>query len=41
MVANQDGAFMPWHQQPFVRAILLPFGGTGVLQALEYILSRR
>ncbi len=41
MDANEDGAFMPWHQQPFVRAILLPFGGTGVLQALEFVLSKR
>jgi hypothetical protein len=40
MDANQEGAFLPWHQQPFVRAILLPFGGSGVLQALEVVISK-
>jgi hypothetical protein len=41
MEANEAGAFMPWHQQPFVRAILLPFGGTGVLQAVEFMMSKQ
>jgi len=41
MDANEEGAFLPWHQQPFVRAILLPFGGGGVLQAIEYMMSKQ
>jgi hypothetical protein len=41
MEDNQEGAFLPWHQQPFVRAVLLPFGGTGVLQAVEFFVSKK
>jgi hypothetical protein len=41
MEANEEGAFLPWHQQPFVRAILLPFGGGGVLQAIEFMMSKQ
>ncbi|HMD61167.1 MAG TPA: hypothetical protein VKG78_07030 [Opitutaceae bacterium] len=41
MEGNQEGAFLPWHQQPFVRAILLPFGGSGVLQAVEFMMSKQ
>lgn len=40
MEENMDGAFMPWHQQPFVSAVLLPFGGTGGLGIIEYLLSK-
>jgi hypothetical protein len=40
MEANEEGAFQPWHQQPFVKAILLPFGGTGVMQAIEVMMSK-
>lgn len=40
MEANEEGAFQPWHQQPFVKAILLPFGGTGVMQAIEVLMSK-
>jgi hypothetical protein len=40
MEQNRDGAFVPWHQQPFVSALLLPFGGTGGLNLIEYLLSR-
>ena len=40
MEANEEGAFQPWHQQPFVKAILLPFGGTGVMQAVEVMMSK-
>jgi hypothetical protein len=39
MEANQEGAFLPWLQQPFVRAMLLPFSGTGALQAIGYVAS--
>ncbi|HXQ81350.1 MAG TPA: hypothetical protein VN775_08565 [Opitutaceae bacterium] len=41
MEANEEGAFLPWHQQPFVRAVLLPFGGGGVLQAIEFLMSKQ
>lgn len=41
MEDNEEGAFMPWSQQPFVRAILLPFGGSGILQAIEFMMSKR
>jgi len=41
MDANEEGAFLPWHQQPFVKAILLPFGGSGVLQAVEFMMSKQ
>jgi hypothetical protein len=40
MEDNQEGAFQPWHQQPVVRAILLPFGGTGLLQVVEIALNK-
>ena len=40
MEQNMDGAYVPWHQQPFVSALLLPFGGTGGLGILEYLLSK-
>ncbi len=41
MEDNEEGAFLPWSQQPFVRAILLPFGGSGILQAVEFMMSKR
>jgi hypothetical protein len=37
---NLDGAFQPWHQQPFVKAILLPFGGTGIMQAIDVLMAK-
>ena len=40
MEDNSEGAFKPWHQQPFVSAVLLPFGGSGGLGLIEYLLSR-
>lgn len=40
MKQNTDGAYKPWHQQPFVSAILVPFGGSGGLGLIEYLLSR-
>lgn len=40
MEANQEGAFLPWHQQPVVRAVLLPFGGSGMMQAVEFMMSK-
>jgi hypothetical protein len=40
MENNEEGAFQPWHQQPFVKAILLPFGGTGIMQAIEVLMSK-
>jgi hypothetical protein len=40
MDENMDGAFVPWHQQPFVNALLIPFGGSGGLALVEYLLSR-
>jgi hypothetical protein len=40
MKQNTDGAYKPWHQQPFVNAILVPFGGSGGLGLIEYFLSR-
>jgi len=39
MEANQEGAFLPWLHQPFVRAMLLPFSGTGALQAIDYMVG--
>lgn len=40
MEKNMEGAYKPWHQQPFVSAMLLPFGGSGGLGLIEYFLSR-
>ncbi|MGH8501028.1 MAG: hypothetical protein ACREVE_00880 [Gammaproteobacteria bacterium] len=34
---TQDGAFRPLSQQPFLRAMLLPFAGIGGIQALDYL----
>jgi hypothetical protein len=34
---TKQGAFQPLSQQPFVRAVLLPFGGYGGLTLLEYL----
>jgi len=41
MEKNMEGAFVPWHQQPFVSALLIPFGGSGGLGLIEYFLSRQ
>jgi hypothetical protein len=32
----QDGAFAPLSRQPIFRAILMPFGGAGLLALLDY-----
>jgi hypothetical protein len=40
MEQDVNGAFVPWHQQPFVGALLLPFGGTGGLSLIEYLLAK-
>ncbi len=40
MEDNLDGAFQPWHQQPFVKAILLPFGGSGIMQAVDVLIAK-
>lgn len=33
-----EGAFAPFASQPIVRAILLPFGGAGLINLLDYVL---
>ncbi|KFI22434.1 hypothetical protein [Nitrosococcus oceani] len=35
----QRGAYVPFIQQPMVRAILLPFGGVGSIAFIEYLYS--
>lgn len=35
------GAFAPLSEQPIVRALILPFGGAGVLSILEYLLMAK
>ena len=34
---SHDGAFVPFAQQPALRALLLPFGGYGSMQIIEYL----
>lgn len=34
---SHDGAFVPFAQQPALRALLLPFGGYGSIQIIEYL----
>jgi hypothetical protein len=34
---NDEGAFAPLSQQPLVGALLMPFGGAGILALLEYL----
>ena len=38
--AVNEGAFAPWSEQPFIRAVLVPFGGTGILTLIQYLFSR-
>jgi hypothetical protein len=37
---NREGVYLPWHQQPFVSALLIPFGGTGGIQLIEFLMNR-
>lgn len=34
---SHDGAFVPFAQQPALRALLLPFGGYGSMQLIEFL----
>jgi hypothetical protein len=34
----REGAFAPFSSQPIVRAILLPFGGAGLINLLDFVL---
>ena len=34
---NREGAFAPLAQQPALQALLLPFGGYGSVQLIEYL----
>jgi hypothetical protein len=34
---NREGAFAPFTQQPALQALLLPFGGYGSIQIIEYL----
>ena len=36
---TQEGAFAPLSQQPALQALLLPFGGLGGVQLIEYLMS--
>jgi hypothetical protein len=36
---TQEGAFAPISQQPALQALLLPFGGLGGVQLIEYLMS--
>jgi hypothetical protein len=35
--SNEDGAFAPFSKHPIIGALLMPFGGAGLLAALEYL----
>ena len=35
--STHEGAFAPFAQQPALRALLLPFGGYGSVQIIEYL----
>ncbi len=37
----RTGAFAPLSEQPIVRALILPFGGAGVMSILEYLLMAK
>jgi hypothetical protein len=41
MEGDVEGAYLPWHRQPFVSALLIPFGGSGGLGLIEYLLARQ
>ena len=36
---TRQGPFAPLSQQPFVQAVLLPFGGYGGVQLIEYLMA--
>ena len=36
---NREGAFAPFAQQPALRALLIPFGGYGSVQIIEYLVK--
>jgi hypothetical protein len=36
---TKEGAFAPLSQQPALQALLLPFGGLGGVQLIEYLMS--
>src|SRR5260370_26070284 len=38
--AVNDGAFAPRAEQPFIRAIVVPFGGIGIMALVRYLFSR-
>src|SRR5258708_269433 len=38
--AVNEGAFAPWSEQPFIPAVFLPFGVTGLLTLVQYLSSR-
>ena len=38
---NQTGAFAPFFEQPFVRALLVPLGGAGGVQLFDQLLLGR
>jgi hypothetical protein len=38
--AMDEGAFAPWSNQPFIQAILVPLGGSGLLTLAERLFSR-
>ena len=35
-----DGAFAPISQQPVIKAVLMPFGGAGILSLLQYLAEK-
>ena len=37
--STREGAFAPFTQQPALRALLLPFGGYGGVQLVEYLIN--
>jgi hypothetical protein len=36
----QKGTFAPWSSHPLVGAILIPFGGSGLLALIQYLIGR-
>jgi hypothetical protein len=36
---THEGAFVPFAQQPSLQALLLPFGGYGSVQIIEYLVK--
>ena len=37
--STREGAFAPFTQQPALHALLLPFGGYGGVQLVEYLIN--